>query len=317
MTNETTASQPSIGDDAQFLNLLQDYRTEGTPAKERRLIAYINSYAPVAAVGCTNSPDSGAVYLVRVREGSDKAWVEHTKEFYARCDDTIFERRTLFAAPSAAQASATIQAAPGLTAGEFVRLIHSVEKSLPGEHPDVYLLAIARKVEDAVLAKSAATIQEPVMVAEPVGVVLPEALVLYEAENENITGYNADQMRAMYRAGQAAPMVADPAGVAVQIHQLRPEDIAAINDAAAMLDEEWPITAHQLRAILAATVKAVPSEAQDAERYHWMRRTFVDDEFSWPDDVANATNGALLDKAIDRAIANFAAPLADKTGGAQ
>jgi hypothetical protein len=39
----------------------------------------------------------------------------------------------------------------------------------------------------------------------------------------------------------------------------------------------------------------------DAARYRWMRRTFVADDESWPDDVSNAKNGEELDAAIDAA----------------
>ncbi|WP_320533624.1 hypothetical protein [Robbsia andropogonis] len=39
----------------------------------------------------------------------------------------------------------------------------------------------------------------------------------------------------------------------------------------------------------------------DAYRYQWLRRTFIADDESWPDDVAEAKTGEQLDVAIDAA----------------
>jgi len=58
------------------------------------------------------------------------------------------------------------------------------------------------------------------------------------------------------------------------------------------------------RAILQAATREAPSaDAVDAQRYRWMRWTFIDDDKEWPSDVAYATTGELLDAAIDKAIA--------------
>ena len=45
------------------------------------------------------------------------------------------------------------------------------------------------------------------------------------------------------------------------------------------------------------------ADPRDAERYHWMRETFVDDGVVWPRDVSLAKTGEELDAAIDAAIA--------------
>jgi len=46
------------------------------------------------------------------------------------------------------------------------------------------------------------------------------------------------------------------------------------------------------------------SDSRDAERYRWMRRTFVADDEAWPDDVADARTGDELDAAVDAALAH-------------
>lgn len=45
------------------------------------------------------------------------------------------------------------------------------------------------------------------------------------------------------------------------------------------------------------------AQADDATRYRWMRKTFLSDDETWPDDVYKAKTGEQLDKAIDAAIA--------------
>ncbi|WP_429499492.1 hypothetical protein ACQUFY_21735 [Robbsia andropogonis] len=49
---------------------------------------------------------------------------------------------------------------------------------------------------------------------------------------------------------------------------------------------------------LAAQVEALK---ENAERYQWVRRTFIADDEIWPDDVAEANTGEQLDVAIDAA----------------
>ena len=49
--------------------------------------------------------------------------------------------------------------------------------------------------------------------------------------------------------------------------------------------------------------KVKEADPRDAERYHWMRETFVDDGVIWPRDVSLAKTGEELDAAIDAAIA--------------
>lgn len=53
---------------------------------------------------------------------------------------------------------------------------------------------------------------------------------------------------------------------------------------------------------------AQPDIGRDAARYQWMRKTFISDNETWPDDVAEAKSGADLDTAIDSALATQAAP---------
>lgn len=58
------------------------------------------------------------------------------------------------------------------------------------------------------------------------------------------------------------------------------------------------------RALLAkATAEQPADERKDAERYRWMRRTFIADDEAWLDDVADARTGDELDVAVDRALA--------------
>ena len=49
--------------------------------------------------------------------------------------------------------------------------------------------------------------------------------------------------------------------------------------------------------------KVKEADPRDAERYHWMRETFVDDGAVWPRGVSLAKTGEELDAAIDAAIA--------------
>ena len=49
--------------------------------------------------------------------------------------------------------------------------------------------------------------------------------------------------------------------------------------------------------------KVKEADPRDAERYHWIRETFVDDGAVWPRDVSLAKTGEELDAAIDAAIA--------------
>jgi hypothetical protein len=51
----------------------------------------------------------------------------------------------------------------------------------------------------------------------------------------------------------------------------------------------------------AALAQSAEQDRIDAERYRWMRRTFINDDESWPDDVAFATTEEKLDVAIDAA----------------
>jgi hypothetical protein len=67
--------------------------------------------------------------------------------------------------------------------------------------------------------------------------------------------------------------------------------------------------------LLAASTASDKQEARDAERYRWMRRTFINDDESWPDDVAFATTGEKLDAAIDAEL--NAAPPAKSASDAQ
>lgn len=218
MTNETTASQPkSIGDDAQFLDLMTEVTcateelSHTRPAAWAALVAYIHGY---------------------------------------------------FRAP-AAQASATIQAAPegwrdklrwskantdyhGLTAFTPDQLEHFV----------------------SMLCAPAATIQEPVMAAEPVYQIGSPCGRYWKTTTKNTydsTGPNWRRIRP-----DAAPMVADPAGVV----RLTPEQIFETADPFFIWDaDDWrkatsgsigmPGLLAYTRAALAATVKAVPSEALD------------------------------------------------------
>lgn len=285
MNNETTASQPkSIGDDAR--NEIRAAVWEGLKG-----LYYCGRVWDAWQVGTMGQDDFTPA------EDMDEVI------------DPIFENVVAALEKSrapAAQASATIQAAPeSKTAidqyGTTRCASCDANLDLNEEHGD-----------DC----SDATIQEPVIVAEPVGFVLPEALVLYEAERENITGYDADQMRAMFRAGQAAPMVADPAGVA-----LTDDQICEI-----WTDSDIPSTTGFLsfardieRATLAATVKAVPSEALDAARYRWLRDKSEPGICAFYLSVGKAFDGVkftqtTVDEAID---AQIAAPLADKTGGGE
>lgn len=279
MTNETTASQPkSIGDDAQFLDLAQEYRG--------------------ATVG-----------------GLHKAF----KVMAAYIDNKL-------RAP-AAQASATIQAAPKLQRWTFD---HGMTASAADDGQWVRYADVLH----------AATIQEPVMVAEPVGENIngpmteaqkQEARCLYR----NLHHLGPDAMEDVVRfasvcgytngrkdfAEPAAPMVADPAGVAVKTWEERAApDTSYWGEGSPVPYMQAEI--NDLRTALAATVKAVPSEALDAARYRFLRDQNIFQEVGSSSPYAvrgqsmEMLDGPELDKAIDDAK-NFAAPLADKTGGGE
>jgi hypothetical protein len=68
--------------------------------------------------------------------------------------------------------------------------------------------------------------------------------------------------------------------------------------------------------IAEAVMRHVAGVRKDAERYQWMRRTFVNDNEMWPDDVSDAVNGEQLDVAIDVAKAAHSPATSSKAGGA-
>jgi hypothetical protein len=305
MTNETTASQPkSIGDDAGFLFLM---------------------------TGITGIDTEGENYKRIVR------FIDN------------------FRAP-AAQASATIQAAPEYRVGWF----------WSSANPDKQVRCLAEGKEIAEYEKrgdfigwcDAATIQEPVMVAEPVGdlmgdikkaIRLADAVGVSRADNRYARNEKAveelvDLELSIYRR-LAAPMVADPAGVAVptwqqRIPSPRKEKYCTMNcsggvrpcedcgtetiygDHVAARDAEIA----DLRAALAATVKAVPSEALDlmkeARELAPILRGMCEgggEERNVDIYAANYSAGdgdIFVQRAADL-LEDFAAPLADKTGGGE
>lgn len=314
MTNETTASQPkSIGDDAQFRLTIREM-VRLLEAKEW----------PVAVI----SEDADAQAL----------------EVEIAC---LISALATSRAP-AAQASATIQAAPiGWTAKRvdgtgYGNILYSDRQS--AEIAVSHNGPAAPKYE--IVPVFAATIQEPVMVAEPKSVPMKEigeilAEVMQIASNN---GANSVTMPDAYVAvahftcypqeyGFAAPMVADPAGVVVTDDRERFEALTLQKYAAATFErftygkykttwvqdhyEGWCMA-------LAATVKAVPSEAP-AKRNEQAK--FEEWSVKWKYNLRPANEGSTdtyMEGETETAwmgwmacVDSFAAPLADKTGGGE
>jgi hypothetical protein len=303
MTNETTASQPkSIGDDAQFRKLADAYRC--------------------ALPGHVHGP-------------------------YTILTSFIDSR-----AP-AAQASATIQAAPD-DAIEYCRSLAFGWRVAGLKDKEWAANFIA-----AGLAERAATIKEPVMVAETVGAIPPGVMFHgYSDQDEHFGETILDYMRsrgeigtddlkegdvldvtAMWtqdqrwrvtqagnpfeveRISPAAPMVADPAGVA--------EQSECVKCGA-------PFVWCHCNPPLAATVKAVPSKALDTKlldalgNESWNLECFDMPTGGDDSDIGWRVVGHHMAEPIRRIVAEvyednpraaikvaLAAPLAGKTGGAQ
>ncbi|WP_429497317.1 hypothetical protein ACQUFY_06330 [Robbsia andropogonis] len=63
----------------------------------------------------------------------------------------------------------------------------------------------------------------------------------------------------------------------------------------------WEQRYEAIKGTLAALAAQVEALKEYAERYQWVRRTFIADDEIWPDDVAEANTGEQLDVAIDAA----------------
>lgn len=308
MTNETTASQPkSIGDDAQFkqaFNLIYDAYSK--PATD-----FVD--------------DSFAYQFMRKK----------VTEAYS-----LMQR---LRAP-AAQASATIQAAPEGTAMQRYKECSGDDEPSALERLR-FFCSLALNGRDWLdsekfFADLAATIQEPVMVAEPVTFDLSKlkryaqtdsSMEVVEPGTHVCEFFDVDEVRLLL----AAPMVADPAGAAFD----REEFIRQVSVGIAEMDRDSPedqpgmmlVTPQELQNVMrnafgsfdedaelagAATVKAVPSEALDEV----LRLKFeAEARANWPIGFERNHFGAFSSSSVERDYQTWkiAAPLSDQTGGGE
>lgn len=236
----------------------------------------------------------------------------------------------------AAQASATIQAAPRPTDDELWdatlrdrdayhewadKLADGIATHFGadiGEHSNQNL-PWAEALE---VIESAATIQEPVMVAEPSCTLPPPYGQMVFGELHVVPGYGAEQMRAMFEAGRAVPMVADPAGVArFDFEEWFDEHSMGVQLRLSKEFDEFKSAVHAHYS-QAATVKAIPSEALEAavKACEQVQARVIEsnggeahyDDWSTMDEGIYAGAGYCIGKINALQIA---APLADKTGG--
>lgn len=266
MTNETTASQPkSIGDDAQFIRLLNEWHWSEDDAAVKKayeaIVSFIEADAPAVQASAT---------------------------IQAAPEDYVLVPRKI--------TPAMIEG--GITAHYGKRRVASVGGatgvSMTVNGTDYSGVEAMRNFwKGAIAAAPAATIQAPVMVAEPVEMILhcPTCRVQHvDAPDDRTPDWTNPPHRshlchacgfvwrpadvptsgvaAIKTIGKAdtAPMVADPAGVAVKLLQeLRYLDdhceIAPVDE----LSKDFVWLTERITKFLdgAATVKAVPSEALD------------------------------------------------------
>lgn len=358
-TTETTASQPKdfrkvlveVRESLQFANDSPNGGIDDT-------IWMMHSSAPetvfdfidAALDGEPSTPQKTAdLFASQPKSIGDDVKLENLLSEYASAVNraTSLDRETFLreeiirlfhSSAPADQASATIQAAPEVMSPERVTEIWSkvadefqlaLRNAIDPADAGNLTVHFARAVERYV--RSAATIQEPVMVAEPVGekfsrvgfsVATGSARIIVATA---ITQEWADRIV----SALAAPMVADPAGVATKVQLWWRTDMAEWREC--MGDEPEAV---EFSGIVpsgyrgtsggyATTVKAVPSEALEVVASGYEGGTMISDPTGLGATISmHYASTAEAENAFDSLTRfidgiNFAAPLADKTGGGE